>query len=151
MAYMDQARKAVIKAQLDRVIPAGWKWTLGVSDHSTIVLTVRSAPVDLLEGFRNDDGSRRHCAAVNPYHPHVGFEAPHQAQTLATVRGILAALNDGNERRDGGDGPDQNWWVEFAIGRWDKPFVCTGVPATQAAAQAEEETGDDRRADRPRG
>ena len=79
MAYMSPERKAVIAAELKRVIPKGWKYSLAVHNHSTIVLNIVAAPVDLLgqlkaasakraanEG-REDHFARATHANVNPY------------------------------------------------------------------------------------
>jgi len=48
MAYVDQSKKALIAAALKPVMPVGWKWSLAVQNHSTIVLTIASAPINLL-------------------------------------------------------------------------------------------------------
>ena len=58
MAFMNQDKKAVIAAQLKAVMPAGWKYSLRVSDHSTLRLLIASAPVDLLNA-RPDDAEER--------------------------------------------------------------------------------------------
>jgi hypothetical protein len=48
MAYMNQEKKAVIAAALKAVMPADWKYGLTVQNGMTIVLTIKSAPVDLI-------------------------------------------------------------------------------------------------------
>ena len=48
MAYIDQTKKAKIAANLKKVVPAGWKYSLAVRNHSTIVLTISAAPVNLI-------------------------------------------------------------------------------------------------------
>jgi phenolic acid decarboxylase len=50
MAYVNQEKKAKI---LKKVMPKGWKYSLAVRNHSTIVCTIKSAPVDLNIGKWN--------------------------------------------------------------------------------------------------
>lgn len=135
MAYMSQDHKAEIAAQLRRVIPAGWKWSLGVHHHSTIVLTISAAPVDLLgESARvsNELGRMRgyapspigtHCD-VNHFHLDQQFD-----DSLETMRAIVRAVNlrnyDNSDHQT--DYFDVGHYVSIRIGRWDKPFVFTGA------------------------
>ena len=55
MAYMNQECKAKIAAAL-KAIPGlnDWSYSLRVSSHSTIVMTIRTAPFDLLAGYVKD-------------------------------------------------------------------------------------------------
>ena len=65
MAYMNQEKKARIAAALKTVIPPTWKWSLGVRNHSTITLTIASAPVDLCgEALRVYNDSYRASATA---------------------------------------------------------------------------------------
>ena len=48
MAYMNQEKKAKIAAALKTVVPKGWKYSLAVRNHSSIVMNIKSAPVDLV-------------------------------------------------------------------------------------------------------
>ena len=48
MAYVSKERKAAVLADLQKVIPTGFKWSLAVSHGSTLVLTIRSGPLDLI-------------------------------------------------------------------------------------------------------
>ena len=144
MAYMNQEKKARIAATLKTVIPPTWKWSLGVRNHSTIVLTIASAPVDLCaESLRvyNDsyraqrDGEKTAPDAafdLNPYHPDLSFDG----ELLETFKKILAALNlDNYDRSDAmTDYFDVGHYVSVSIGRWNKPFVCTSAKQAVTAA-----------------
>lgn len=79
MAYMNQEKKAAIAAELKKVMPPDWKYSLRVQNHSTLVCCIKSAPIDLLAEMqeRSEElASRRgeqaypikDCADVNPYH-----------------------------------------------------------------------------------
>lgn len=111
MAYVDQAKKAKIAAALRAVVPAGWKYSLAVQNHSTIVMTVAAAPLDI-GGDRVD---------VSPYH--------HQRHYGETFTKIFEALNTDNF--DNSDIQTDYFhvghYVRLQLGRWNKPFVRTAA------------------------
>ncbi len=133
MAYVDQSKKALIAAALKPVMPAGWKWSLAVQNHSTIVLTIASAPVDLLEDVtrvRNEREVRRGGEAwrekptyidVNHYHLDTAFDG----ELLEIFRKIVDALNTNNHDRSDiqSDHFDVGHYVAVKLGRWNKPFI----------------------------
>lgn len=128
MAYMSQEKKAKIKAELRKAIPQSWKWSLAVRHHSTVVLTIRSAPVDLIDAYTSKRCSEEVRAACmsqrhmecNPYHWREHFEG----ELLDVFSAILGALNAGNHDRSDlqTDYHDVGWYVSVCFGRWDKPF-----------------------------
>ena len=135
MAYMDQAKKAKIAAALKLVMPAGWKYTLGVRNHSTIVCTIKAAPFDLIGAHKASDyfdpKTATHCD-VNPYHYRDHLDDECVADVFAA---ILDALNiDNHDRSDVmTDYFDVGHYVDLNIGRWDKPFeVLSVLPALPA-------------------
>lgn len=145
MAYMSQEKKAEIAAALKLVMPKGWKYSLAVRHHSTLVLNITAAPVDLLDQvkaasadranrFGHDDYLRNATHLdVNPYHWRDLFTDP---QTLATFELIFAALNDGNfDKSDSStDYFHVGWYVDVNLGRFDRPFVNTAAEPMQVAA-----------------
>lgn len=132
MAYMNQARKSIIAAALKNIIPAGWKYSLSVDNHCSIVLTIAAAPVDLLgmslklaNENQTDLISPRDYFSVNPYY----LDRQFSGKTLALFNRINAAMNEGNH-----DNPDirtdyfdVGWYTDINVGRWDKPFICTAA------------------------
>jgi hypothetical protein len=130
MAYMSQEKKQSIHAKLKAAIPASWKWSLAVRNHSTIVLTIASAPADIpahmIETIRAAGREINHTPTdVNPYHWHEQFSG----ELLETFNKIFDALNDGNHDRSDytTDYFDVGWYVDVSLGRWDKKFVVTPV------------------------
>lgn len=129
MAYVNQEKKAKILAALKPAIPATWKWSLAVRHHSTIVLTISAAPVDLIAEYvsrRCSDEVRESCLKqryldANPYHWREHFEEP----LLTTFAAIFKALNvDNHDRSDmQTDYFDVGHYVSVHFGRWDKPFT----------------------------
>ena len=128
MAFMNQDKKAVIAAQLKAVMPAGWKYSLRVSDHSTLRLLIASAPVDLLNA-RPDDAEIRtdyrintsgNYRGVNHYH----LEYEFSGDLLPTFEAICAAMNLGNHDNSDvqRDYFDVGHYISIGIGAWNKPF-----------------------------
>lgn len=134
MAYMSQEKKAVIAAELKKVMPKGWKYSLGVRHHSTVVLKITSAPVDLLAGLQGEhaaDIRARRYHQVNAYHLGTQFSG----EVLKAFEAIRAALNTGNWDRSDlmSDYCDVGHYVDIQIGRWDKPFEV--LPRATATAE----------------
>ena len=131
MAYMSQERKKEIGEKLKTAMPAGWKYSLSVRHHSTIVLTVHSAPVDLVKEYNatakkiNPEfaGWNSGYVQVNPY----WIDRQFTGERLEQMRQIVAALNAGNHDRSDiqSDYFDVGWYVDINFGRFEKPFrVC---------------------------
>jgi hypothetical protein len=132
MAFMNQERKKRIAEDLKKVIPADWKYSLKVRNHSTICLTIRQAPVDLLGEFRkaatehyhepvpSDPGQMYYC--LNPYH---WDKLPLRADLKKVFHGIFNALFKGNHDNSDPmtDYFDVGWYVDVQIGEWDNPFL----------------------------
>ena len=131
MAYMNQERKAAIRAELVKVVPASWKWTLGVRHHSTIVFTVRSAPVDLIgEWLETVNAKRRaNCDELRerPVHvdPNEYYLQDQFVASLPLMEAIKSALNlDNYDKSDvQTDYFDVGHYIDIKLGSWDKPFI----------------------------
>ena len=138
MAYMDQNKKVKIATALKAVMPKGWKYSLMVDNHSTLRLTIASAPVDLIaeaqkvvkskllpwqiaQGYA--DKAKPTEMSVNHYHLDGAFEG----ELLATFEKIKGVLNlDNHDRSDiQTDHFDVGHYVSISLGRWNKPFVVT--------------------------
>lgn len=127
MAYMNQEKKAKIAAQLKKVMPKGWKYSLSVQDHSTITCTITMASVDLIDEYnqvrQSASLSERDYCQVNLYHYKDQFN-----QSLPIIESIINALNlDNYDKSDiMSDSVDVGHYVRLNIGQCNKPFVYTG-------------------------
>jgi hypothetical protein len=130
---MNQAKKKKIAAALKIALKgAGVKYTLGVHHHSSIVMNIQSAPVDLVQN---------HLDTISPLPQYRSYHAAHSPQKFMQVNTywyrehfsgvaldlmtrICTALNEGNHDRSDiqSDYFDVGWYVHINIGRWDKPF-----------------------------
>lgn len=119
MAYMDQEKKAKIAAALKQVVPAGWKYSLSVNNHSTIVMTIKSAPYDLIANLYPDTDRRE--VNVNVY-----WAEKHLAngQDKQAILKIIECLNlDNFDKSDiMTDYFHVGHYVDLRIGTWSKPF-----------------------------
>jgi hypothetical protein len=121
MAYMNQEKKTKIAAALKKVVPAGWKYSLSVRHHSTIVMTISSAPFDLIGKLYDTD---RTDISVNPYWAH------EHLKDCAEKQVILKALECLNLDNFDNSDPMTDYfhvghYVDLNIGKWNKPFVVT--------------------------
>lgn len=131
MAYISQERKKVIAAALKRVVPAGWKYSLSIDNHSSLNFNLKSAPVDII-GHINE-------VRVNAYEwgqpaqpikdstciNHKWMERALKGELLQTFQAIVDALNGGNHDNSDSQSDyfDVGWYVHVNVGKWDKPFV----------------------------
>lgn len=128
MAYVSKELKQKKLDALKKCIPLGWKWSLAVRDHSTLVLTIYSAPVDILSEIRHNVGESqlpisRMYWSLNPYHWNNVFDVVSTARNV--MADVFAVLFDGNHDNSDPmtDYHDVGWYVAVDIGKWDTPFM----------------------------
>src|ERR1041384_7152282 len=92
MAYMDQTKKAKIAAELKKVMPKDWKYTLRVQHHSTIIMTIQSAPVDLYTLCTYESKSSRYIQ-LNEFYLERAYNDEKIIKVLLAAK---AALNTDN-------------------------------------------------------
>jgi hypothetical protein len=124
MAYMDQEKKAKIAAELRKVIPRDWKYTLSVHHHSSLTLHIMAAPVDLFTEHAHHDKWSNGYIQLNEYY----LETQYSGKLLETMQAIRKALNCLNYDRSDvqTDYFDVGYWAYIRIGRWNKPFQVLG-------------------------
>ena len=136
MAYMNSERKAklvpAIKAACKKY---GIKATVGVRNHSTLVINISQGKIDFIANT-NEVCGRNHsmvcmgfkpitrgCLDVNPYHFNTHFDG----QALKFLTELFAAANAGNHDRSDimTDYHDVGWYVDVNVGKWNKAYVVT--------------------------
>lgn len=138
MAYMNQDKKKIIKANLDEVFkPLGIKYSLKVLHHSKICCTIKSAPIDLLDNFNTamlaseahkampDILKERDYVTVNPY----WYTEHFTGEALEIVGRAIKALMSA-DYYDNSDAMvdyfDTAYYFGLSIGDWKTPFKFTG-------------------------
>ena len=125
MAYMNQEKKAVIAAKLKPVLKKyGVKGTLSVRNHSSIVLNVKSGPVDFIKDYGDAEDARKFGIQVNPY----WFEEHFTGKSKKFLKEAFDALK-GAGYYDNSDAQidyfDTAYYYDINIGRWNKPYELT--------------------------
>lgn len=128
MAYITQAQKKVIAAKMKEFMPKEWKYSLAIDNHSQIVCTIKSAPVNLETELKENmqvhirDGSY----SVNQFHFKDHFKEP-ESNTVKILAQTVEALNTDNYDNSDSmtDYFDVGHYVELRFGKWNQPFVNT--------------------------
>ncbi len=132
MAWMNQDKKAALAPAIKAVCKKyGVKASLAVRNHSTLVLNIKSGPIDFIGNFNkvcSKDiryGNRFTPATtaidVNPYWYKEHFDGIAR-EFLAEV---IPAMNAGNHDNSDiqTDYFDVGWYIDVNIGKWNKPYV----------------------------
>ena len=123
MAYIDQARKAELAKEIAKVMPTNWKYTLRVNHHSTLVLTIRQADVDLIKEnmvSQERDKGQLSYVSVNEHN----LQGYYSGKLLKIFESIKGAMMVGNHDRSDiqSDYFDVGWYITINIGEYDSPF-----------------------------
>ena len=130
MAYMNQDKKKIIKAALDKVMkPRGIKYSLRVRDNVAICCTIAAAPIDFLGNFKATtgdkyqlkEGARLDHIPVNLYwiDSHFSGEA---AKILEEAGEALKAAGYYDNSNAQIDYFETAYYMHLDIGQWNKPF-----------------------------
>ena len=138
MAYVSQDLKKSLAPTIKAVLKKyGVKGTLAVRHHSTLVLNIKSGPIDFIENFITTDAKVMHgnkmsqsqidyirnnkCLDVNPY----WYQEHFSGQAVAFLKEVFTAMNKGNHDNSDvqTDYFDVGWYVDVNIGNWNKPYA----------------------------
>lgn len=124
MAYMNQEKKAVIKAAMDKVLkPRGFKYSLRVNHHSSITCTIQSGPMDFGTDYEQ----------VNLYWIDDHYSGPVAAILKECAQALQAAgYYDHSDAMT--DYFNTAYYMHLNIGAWDKPYKIIAPTIRQAGA-----------------
>ena len=137
MAYMSQEKKAKLAPAIKAVLKKyGVKGSLAVSNHSTLVLNVKSGPIDFVENYIQTDidkpyGQKMATDQVNYLRKQQAldvnvywYKEHFSGKALKFLEEIVPLMNVGNHDRSDAqvDYFDLGWYVDVNIGRWNKPY-----------------------------
>jgi hypothetical protein len=129
MAHMNQEKKAVIKAAMDKVLKArGFKYSLRIRHHSSVTCTIQSGPMDFGTDYQQ----------VNLYWIDDHYSGP-VAALLKECRDALQAAGYYDHSDAQTDYFNTAYYMHLNIGAWDKPYKITAPTMRQAAAAMTEE------------
>lgn len=137
MAYMSQEKKAKLAPTIKAVMKKyGVKGSISVHNHSSLVVTVKSGPIDFIENYIETDINRyakpdmstqqveylrkNRNLDVNPY----WYKEHFSGKAKAFLSELIPAMNDGNHDNSDiqTDYFDVGWYISVNIGKWDKPY-----------------------------
>jgi hypothetical protein len=131
MAYMDQERKAIIGAALKLATAGtGLKYSLSVRNHSYIVMTMKSGPIDFISDYNQvgamqpRSGPATNYLYINKYF----FQEHFSPGVQVVIRKIVDAMHSAGhyDRSDiQSDYFDCAYYMEIQVGAWDKPYILT--------------------------
>ena len=138
MAYMSQEKKAKIAPKIKAILAKyKVKGSLSVRNHSSLVLSLKSGSIDLIENYIDTDSKTFHgnkmsqdqidyirskkSMDVNPY----WFKEHFSGKSLDFLKGIFVAMNDGNWDKSDiqSDYFNVGWYIDVNVGKWDKPYT----------------------------
>jgi hypothetical protein len=121
---MNQERKAVIKANLDKILkPLNIKYSLRVRHHMTIICTIQSSPIDFIGdciGIEKDTDYLQ----CNLYWIENNYKNPSQ-DIILKIREALCSADYYNNSDAQIDYFDVAYYYDLNFGEWDKPFIVT--------------------------
>ena len=122
MAYIDQAKKAVLAPRMKQICAKyGIKASVALRHHSTLVLNISQGKLDFMSNFAARTGKEcKGSLNVNPY----WYQEHFTGDCLAFLTEVLAVMNNGNHDRSDiqTDYFDVGWYVDINIGAWNKPY-----------------------------
>jgi len=133
MAYMSQEKKAQLAVGIKAVLKKyGMKGTIGVNNHSTLVVNISQGPLDIIGNMyeiamTKPDSYYAREKLMPPTHFRVNecwIERHYSGKVLEFMTELEVAVNIGNHDRSDiqTDYFDVGWFVNINIGKWDKPY-----------------------------
>ena len=131
MAHMNQEKKARLAPAIKAICKKyGVKASLAVRHHSTLVLNIKSGPIDFIRNFNDLAQVRwREPWAFTPAKNYIDvnpswYKEHFEGVALAFLAELIPAMNDGNHDRSDiqTDYFDVGWYIDVNIGKWDKPY-----------------------------
>jgi len=116
MAYMSQERKTALAPAIKAILKEyGLKGSLGVRHYSTLVLNIKSGPIDFCEG------KNQNYLQVNHYHIASHYIGKAQEALLKLKEAMNVGNHDNSDMQS--DHVDIGWYIDINVGRWDTPYV----------------------------
>ena len=122
MAYVSQELKAKLSPMIKSICKNyGVKASLAVSNHSTLVLNIKSGSIDFFKSYNRDlDKPENGNIQVNPYWYNDDFDGA----AKEFLSEVITAMNEGNFDKSDlqTDYFHVGWYVNVNISQWDKPY-----------------------------
>ena len=134
MAYMNQEKKKALAPAIKAVLKKhGYKGSIAVNNHSTLVVNIKEGTADFI-GMANEKNreiaERRNqryypssgYVQVNTYYPeHYGEAKEFLEELIAAMKGTGWYNNTDAQI----DYFDIAYYLDINVGQWNKPYICT--------------------------
>ena len=132
MAFMNQEKKALLAPAIKAILKKyGVKGSLAVDNYSSLVLNLKSGPIDFIKNYdetvsKRPGGTRQlmgdsKSLQVNTY----WYDEQYSGVAKEFLREVITAMKVGNWNKSQieVDYFDVGWYVNVNVGRWNKPYV----------------------------
>lgn len=139
MAYMNQERKAQIAPKVKEILKKyDMKGSLSVDNHSTLVLNIKSGPIDFWADMQYNAFSGNLSNLWDGGYIYVNtywVDMHYSGVSYEFLREVIDAMNVGNHDNSDimSDYFDVGWYVNVNVGKWNKPYVNTNKVVDLAA------------------
>ena len=122
MAYMNQERKAELATGIKSVLKEyGVKGTIGVRNHSTLTVNIKSGAIDFdhfisRDAFSGSDG----YIQVNPHWIDEHYEGVAKEFLSKLKDAMMVGNHDKSDVMT--DYFNVGWYIDINIGNWNKPY-----------------------------
>ena len=137
MAYVSQELKAKLAPAIKAICKKyKVKASIAVSNHSTLVVNIKSGPIDFVENYiqNTKDGiasrklsqdqidylRKKQSLDVNTY----WFQENYSGKSKAFLSELIPAMNNGNWDKSDiqTDYFNVGWYIDVNVGKWNKPY-----------------------------
>ena len=132
MAYVSQELKAKLAPKIKAICKKyGVKATIGVKNHSTLVLNIASSKIDFIGDYNKireahwnspwDFTPVEKAFNVNEFH----YKNMHTGKALKFLEEVIPAMNEGNfdDSDIQTDYFSVGWYINVNVGQWNKPYI----------------------------
>lgn len=121
MAYINQDMKKQIVADLKKVMPKGWKWTVSIRDHSTFNLNVSVITKEFKLSDDMLEAINKYGYAMIGYNSRKTFDSDEHEKLLSKIWSTINKNNYDNSDSQS-DYFDVGFYAYINFGRWNRPL-----------------------------
>lgn len=126
MAFMSQERKKELAPAIKKVLKKyKMKGTLAVRNHSTLVVNLKSGPLDIIGNYEEKTGRgvSGGYIDVNGY----WLSDAYTGKVLSFLKELKDAMMEGNWDKSDimTDYFNVGWYTDINVGKWNKPYEVT--------------------------
>jgi len=124
VAYMSQENKKALAPAIKAILQKhGLKGSLGVRNHSTLVLKITSGKIDFAADYLGviSAPDTEFAARVNHYYIDTSWTGKAREALTELAQAMMVGNHDRSDSMT--DYFDVGWYVDLSVGEWNKPYV----------------------------